>query len=105
MANGVVVKGQCRLNTVIEIQSHRRLDHIAFAFLLAQRCLMSPGSTTKEFLSAVTFRELSFAEISRAFTKSSAFLESIILKFAKMLEVAIVVPPSKENITWSLGKI
>ena len=42
---------------------------------------------------AVRAFDVSFAEISSAFTKFSAFLESVMLKFAKMLEVAIVVPP------------
>lgn len=54
---------------------------------------MSQGSTMKDFLSASDFFDVSFADISRAATKFSAFFESVILKFAKILDVAIVVPP------------
>jgi hypothetical protein len=54
---------------------------------------MSFGSTTKDLLDTADFFDVSFAEISSAFTKFSAFFESVMLKFAKMLEVAIVVPP------------
>ena len=53
---------------------------------------MSPESTTKAFLSALDFLIVSFAELSSAFTKLSAFFESVMLKFAKILEVAIIVP-------------
>ena len=53
---------------------------------------MSLGSTTKDLRSVVTVLKLSFAEISKALTKSSAFFESFMLKFAKMLDVAIVYP-------------
>ena len=54
---------------------------------------MSLGSTTKDLRSVVTVLKLSFVEISKALTKSSAFFESFMLKFAKMLDVAIVYPP------------
>ena len=53
---------------------------------------MSLGSTIKALQSVLAFLKLSFAEISNAFTKSSAFFESFMLKFAKILDVAIFYP-------------
>lgn len=54
---------------------------------------MSAGCTQDDFCSAESFVRASFAEISKAFTKASAFSESVMLKFAKMLEVAIIMHP------------
>ena len=53
---------------------------------------MSLGSTIKVLQSVLALLKLSFAEISNAFTKSSAFFESFMLKFARILDVAIFYP-------------